>query len=46
MATMKLYELVNFYPIATDLPCAEAIFRACNEYYSLHLSVATTKMFS
>ena len=46
MATMKLYELVNFYHIDTDLTCSEAMFRACNEYYSLHLSEETRKMFS
>ena len=46
MATMKLYELVNFYHIDTDLTCAEAMFRACNEYYGLHLSEETRKMFS
>ena len=43
---MKLYELVNFYHIDTDLTCAEAMFRACNEYYGLHLSEETRKMFS
>ena len=43
---MRLYELVNFYHIDTDLTCAEAMFRACNEYYDLHLSEETRKMFS
>ena len=42
---MRLYELVNFYHIDTDLTCAEAMFRACNEYYGLHLSEETRKMF-
>ena len=46
MGNMKLYELVNFYHIDTDLTCAEAMFRACNEYYGLHLSEETRKMFS
>ena len=46
MGNMKLYELVNFYHIDTNLTCAEAMFRACNEYYGLHLSEETRKMFS
>ena len=36
---MKLYELVNKYHIGTDLTCAEAMFKACNEYYQLNLSL-------
>lgn len=43
---MKLYELVNKYHIGTDLTCAEAMFKACNEYYQLNLSEETRKMFS
>lgn len=43
---MKLYELVNQYHIGTELSCAEAMFKACNEYYQLHLSEETRKMFS
>ncbi len=46
MGTMKLYELVNQYHIGTDLTCAEAMFKACNEYYNLNLSEETRKMFS
>lgn len=46
MGNMKLYELVNYYHIGTDLSCAEAMFQACNEYYHLHLSEETRKMFS
>ena len=38
---MKLYELVNKYHIGTDLTCAEAMFKACNEYYQLNLSEET-----
>lgn len=43
---MKLYELVNKYHIGTDLSCAEAMFKACNEYYNLNLSEESRKMFS
>ena len=43
---MKLYELVNQYHIGTNLSCAEAMFKACNEYYHLHLSEETRRMFS
>ncbi len=43
---MKLYELVNKYHIGTDLSCAEAMFKACNEYYELNLNEDTRKMFS
>ena len=43
---MKLYELVNQYHIGTHLSCAEAMLRACDEYYGLHLSEETRKMFS
>ena len=43
---MKLYELANKYHIGTDLACAEAMFKACNEYYQLNLSEETRKMFS
>ena len=43
---MKLYELVNKYHINTSLNCAEAMFKACNEYYNLNLSEETRKMFS
>ena len=46
MRKMKLYELVNQYHIGTNLSCAEAMFKACNEYYHLHLSVETRRMFS
>lgn len=46
MGAMKLYELVNQYHIGTDLTCAEAMFKACNEYYNLNLSEETRKMFS
>lgn len=46
MEEMKLYELVNKYHIGTDLSCAEAMFKACNEYYHLNLSEETRKMFS
>ena len=35
---MKLYELVNKYHVGTDLTCAEAMLKACNEYYQLNLS--------
>ena len=43
---MELYELVNKYHIGTDLSCAEAMFKACDEYYRLGLSEETRKMFS
>lgn len=43
---MKLYELVNQYHIGTELSCAEAMFQACNEYYHLHLTEESRKMFS
>lgn len=43
---MKLYELVNKYHIGTNLTCAEAMFKACNEYYHLNLAEETRKMFS
>lgn len=43
---MRLYELVNKYHIGTELSCAEAMFKACNEYYGLNLSEETRKMFS
>lgn len=46
MRKMKLYELVNQYHIGTNLSCAEAMFKACNEYYHLHLSEETRRMFS
>lgn len=46
MGKMKLYELVNRYHIGTELSCAEAMFLACNEYYHLHLSEETRRMFS
>lgn len=46
MGKMKLYELVNQYHIGTELTCAEAMFKACNEYYHLHLSEETRRMFS
>lgn len=46
METKKLYELVNKYHIGTELSCAEAMFKACNEYYQLNLSEETRKMFS
>lgn len=46
MGKMKLYELVNQYHIGTNLSCAEAMFKACNEYYHLHLSEETCRMFS
>ena len=46
MGKMKLYELVNKYHIGTELTCAEAMFKACNEYYHLNLSEETWKMFS
>lgn len=46
MGNMKLYELVNQYHIGTNLSCAEAMFKACNEYYHLHLSEETRRMFS
>lgn len=46
MNNKKLYELVNEYHIDTDLSCAEAMFKACNEYYDLKLSEETRKMFS
>ena len=46
MKEQKLYELVNKYHIGTDLSCAEAMFKACNEYYELNLSEETRKMFS
>ena len=46
MKEQKLYELVNKYLIGTDLSCAEAMFKACNEYYELNLSEETRKMFS
>ena len=34
---MQLYELVNKYHVGTTLSCAEAMFKACNEYYGLNL---------
>lgn len=43
---MKLYELVNKYHIGTDLSCAEAMFKACNEYYHLNLTEESRKMFA
>lgn len=43
---MKLYELVNQYHIDTELSCAEAMYKACNEYYDLNLTEETRKMFS
>lgn len=46
MRKMKLYELANQYHIGTNLSCAEAMFKACNEYYHLHLSEETRRMFS
>lgn len=46
MDKMKLYELVNLYHIDTDLSCAEAVFKACNEYYGLNLTEETRRMFS
>lgn len=46
MGKMKLYELVNQYHIGTELTCAEAMFKACNEYYGLNLSEETRRMFS
>lgn len=44
--TKKLYELVNEYHIGTQFTCAEAMFKACNEYYDLNLSEESRKMFS
>lgn len=46
MGKIKLYELVNQYHIGTELTCAEAMFKACNEYYGLNLSEETRRMFS
>lgn len=46
MEKIKLYELVNKYHIDTDLTCAEAMYKACNEYYKLNLTEETRKMFS
>lgn len=46
MEKLKLYELVNHYHIGTELTCAEAMFKACNEYYNLNLSEEIRKMFS
>lgn len=46
MENTKLYDLVNHYHIGTDLTCAEAMLMACDEYYQLHLSEDTRKMFS
>ena len=43
---MQLYELVNKYHVGTTLSCAEAMFKACNEYYGLNLPENTRKMFS
>lgn len=43
---MELYELVNKYHVDTDLSCAEAMFKACNEYYHLNLPEETRKMFA
>lgn len=43
---MQLYELVNKYHIGTTLSCAEAMFKACNEYYGLNLPEETRKMFA
>ena len=43
---MKLYELVNKSHVDTELSCAEAMFKACNEYYQLNLNEETRKMFS
>lgn len=43
---MKLYELVNQHHIGTTLSCAEAMLKACDEYYHLELSKDSKKMFS
>lgn len=43
---MKLYELVDQYHRGTDLTCAEAMLRGCNEYYHLNLTDETLQMFS
>lgn len=43
---MELYELVNKYHVGTTLSCAEAMFKACNEYYGLNLPENARKMFS
>lgn len=43
---MELYELLNKYHIDTELSCAEAMFKACNEYYRLNLCEESRKMFS
>ena len=43
---MELYELVDRYHIDTDLSCAEAMFKACDEYYRLGLGEEARKMFS
>ena len=41
---MQLYELVNKYHVGTTLSCAEAMFKACNEYYGLNLPENTRKI--
>lgn len=43
---MRLYELVNRYHIGTKLSCAEAMFKACSEYFHLELGEDARKMFS
>ena len=43
---MRLYEIVNKHHIGTDLTCAEAMFRACSEYYKLDLSEESRRLFS
>ena len=43
---MKLYELVDKYHRDTNLTCAEAMFKACNEYYNLNLNEENRALFS
>lgn len=43
---MKLYELVDKYHRETDLTCAEAMLKACNEYFKLNISKESMSLLS
>ncbi len=43
---MKLYKLVDKYHRDTNLTCAEAMFKACSEYYNLNLTEESRALFS
>ncbi len=43
---MRLYDLASKYHTGAGLGWSEAMFRACDEYYGLHLTEETRKMFS